>query len=65
MFVVKKHESANKTIRMSTELIERLETLASQEDISFNRLVVQCCEYALAHLNQDDPAEGKGPVDKG
>lgn len=50
MFVVKKPESSNKTIRMPNELIERLEKLACEKDISFNQLVIQCCNYALDNL---------------
>lgn len=53
-FEVRKYESANKTIRMPTGLIKRLETLAQQKDVSFNQLVIQCCEYALDNLEEDD-----------
>lgn len=47
MFEIKKTQSSNKTIRMPDPLIERLQKLADNNDISFNSLVVQCCEYAL------------------
>lgn len=50
MFEIKKPTSSNKTIRMPDTLIEKLERLAAQNDISFNQLVVQCCEYALDNL---------------
>ena len=50
MFVVKKNESSNKTIRMPADLIERLEKVAEEKDVSFSRLVIQCCEYALSHM---------------
>lgn len=50
MFQIKKPQSSNKTIRMPDELIARLQTLADKNDISFNQLVVQCCEYALDSL---------------
>lgn len=50
MFIVKKNEASNKTIRMPNTMIEQLEELAATEDISFNQLVVQCCSYALANL---------------
>ncbi|MBQ7504972.1 MAG: hypothetical protein IJT79_06635 [Ruminococcus sp.] len=52
MFVVKKPESSNKTIRLPNELIDKLEKLASEKDISFNQLVVQCCQYALDNLQK-------------
>lgn len=52
MFEIKKNENSNKTIRMPNELIEQLQTLADKNDISFNQLVVQCCEYALKHISK-------------
>ncbi len=54
MFIIKKPESSNKTIRMPNELIEKLEKLAAENDISFNQLVVQCCEYALNNLQSEN-----------
>ena len=56
MFTVKKPQNSNKTIRMPDALIERLQQVADANDISFNQLVVQCCEYALDH--QKSPADG-------
>lgn len=56
MFTIKKPQSSNKTIRMPDELIARLQKMADANDISFNQLVVQCCEYALAH-QQEAPAD--------
>lgn len=55
MFSIKKPSSSNKTIRMPDTLIEKLEKLAQTNDISFNQLVIQCCEYALD--NMDDKKE--------
>ena len=52
MFEIKKPTSSNKTIRMPDYLIEKLETLAAKNDISFNQLVVQCCMYALDNLDE-------------
>lgn len=52
MFVIKKQEIINKTIRMPDDLIEQLEEIASLENISFNQLVVQCCEYAIKDLQR-------------
>jgi len=57
MFVVKKTESLNKTIRMPSNLIEQLEKLAHVNDISFNQIVIQCCEYALSHLSEENNQE--------
>ena len=54
MFEIKKPTASNKTIRMPDTMIEKLEKLATKHDISFNQLVIQCCEYAMEHLNQPD-----------
>ena len=50
MFVVKKNESSNKTIRMPNGLIDLLEQVAKEQDVSFSKLVIQCCEYALGQM---------------
>ncbi len=57
MFEIRKPSASNKTIRMPDTLIEKLEKLATQHDISFNQLVIQCCEYAIEHLNKPDEEE--------
>lgn len=54
MFEVVKRESSNKTIRMPNELIEYLEKLANKKEVSFNQVVIQCCEYALNNLKEED-----------
>ena len=54
MFEIRKTSASNKTIRMPDTLIEKLERLAGEHDISFNQLVIQCCEYAMEHLNKPD-----------
>lgn len=51
MFKIKKIESSNKTIRMPNDLIDELEKLATTNDISFNQIVIQCCQYALENLD--------------
>lgn len=50
MFQIKKAQRSNKTIRMPDDLIDRLQKLADQNNISFNQLVVQCCEYAIDNM---------------
>lgn len=57
-FIIKKPTSSNRTIRMPDPLIEKISKLASEKDVSFNQLVIQCCEFALEHLkNSDDQNE--------
>lgn len=57
MFKIKKTTSSSKTIRMPDPLIEELEKLAYENEISFNQLVTQCCEYALSHIDKEDTDE--------
>ncbi len=54
MFDVKKTEMANKTFRLPVELIKRLETVAQQKGVSVNNLVLQCCQYALDNLKEEN-----------
>lgn len=54
MFEIQNQQKSNKTIRMPDELIDRLQTIADQNNISFNQLVVQCCEYALSNMLKSD-----------
>lgn len=50
-----------KTIRFTEELDAELRTLADGENISFNELVLRCCQYALDNYegNVDLKNEGK------
>ena len=54
LFEIKKSSESNKTICMPDSLIEKLENLATKNDISFNQLVIQCCGYAIENLNQSN-----------
>ena len=50
MFKVKKPEMINKTFRLPLKLVQELQTVAQNKDVSLNNLVQQCCEYALARI---------------
>lgn len=65
MFVIKKPESSNKTIRLPNTLIEEMEKIATKNDISFNQLVLQCCQFALNNLPLNDNNNVKKISDKG
>ena len=54
LFEIKKPSASSKTIRMPDSLIEKLKNLAINNNISFNQLVIQCCEYAIENLNQSN-----------
>lgn len=53
-FQIQKEEdkisSVNRTIRMKPEVFETLNHLSEENDVSFNKLVNQCIEYALANM---------------
>lgn len=49
-FKIEKEEMVIKTFRFPEELIERMKQLAQEKEISLNKLVVLCCEYALKNL---------------
>ena len=62
MFKVEKKEYVNKTFRMPLSLTQELEQLAQRENVSLNNLIIQCCQYALSHLDtqsQDNPVDKK------
>ena len=52
--IKKKSPSVSKSFRLPEDLIAKLETLANKNDISFNQLVIQCCEYALENLDDNN-----------
>lgn len=50
MFKIQKIEYTNKTFRLPMELVKNMESIAQNQGISLNNLVIQCCEYAIANL---------------
>lgn len=54
MFRVEKTEYVNKTFRLPLDLVQQLERLAQNERVSMNQLVIQCCNYALDHLEPEE-----------
>ena len=57
LFKVRKIEMITKTFRIPAKLLARLNTVAQRNGISVNRLVVQCCEYALDDISPESEAE--------
>lgn len=49
-------KSANipRTIRFSESLFFELQKVSKDKKVSFNELVLQCCQYALDHLEKKD-----------
>lgn len=56
-FYIKKQEYSNRTFRFPVEMLDELSNLASEKNISLNQVVLQCCEYALNNLQEDEPEE--------
>ena len=55
VFVVKQSQDmVNKTFRFPQELLDQLEQVAREKNVSVNNLVKQCCEYALGDLPKDE-----------
>ena len=61
MFELKKEtiEHEIKTLRLPKDLIEKVQTLANKYDMSFNKVVIKCIEYALENMKPDEPSEKK------
>ncbi|MBQ9745803.1 MAG: hypothetical protein IJW21_03175 [Clostridia bacterium] len=47
-------ESVNKTFRIPVHVVKQLEQLAGKYNTSVNKIVIQCLEYALDNISEDD-----------
>ena len=45
-------ETENKTIRFPLPLIEEIEKVIQNEDVTFSSFVIQACEYALKDMEK-------------
>lgn len=53
-FKIPKEEYVNRTFRLNKALVDRMESICNQKNISLNKLTVLCIEYALNNLEDDD-----------
>jgi predicted HicB family RNase H-like nuclease len=54
IFRIKKgYNSISKTFRLPIELVEKLEKLATEHNISLNQLVIQCLEFTMDNLGNE------------
>lgn len=53
MFEVK-NANAPRTIHFTETLFEELNKIASENGVSFNLLVFQCCKYAIENIKSDN-----------
>lgn len=56
MFAIKKDyvEYENKSLRLPKDLIDKVQDLANENSLSFNKVVIQCIEYALDNMEKPD-----------
>lgn len=54
MFKLKKDyiEYENKSLRLPKDLIVQVQELADENNLSFNRVIIQCIEYALQNIEK-------------
>ncbi len=46
-------EYENKSLRLPKNLTEKVQELADKNNTSFNKIVIQCIEYALEDMKED------------
>ena len=53
-FKIEREEYVNKTFRINKKLVERMEKICDDKNISLNKLVVKCIECALDDMEEDN-----------
>ena len=56
-FKIPKEEYINRTFRLRKELVDRMEIICNEKNISLNKLTVLCIEYALDNLEEGEPSD--------
>ena len=51
---IEKEEYKNKTFKLNKKLLEQMEKVCEENQISLNNLVARCIGYALEHLDKED-----------
>ena len=57
MLRIERDEDVNRTFRMNKKLVDRMEQVCNAKNISLNKLMVICVEYALDNLEEDEPEQ--------
>lgn len=50
--IKKRIESFNKTIRLPENIIEKVEQIANENNISFNRVILEMIEFSLDNMKK-------------
>lgn len=53
-FKIEKPEYITKTLRFDKELVDEVNKVCDEQNISFNALVVQSLKFALEHLDDEE-----------
>ena len=53
-------EFENKSVRLPKPLIDDIQKLADENEMSFNRVVIQCIEFALEHQEREEENKKNG-----
>ena len=51
---IENEKTVLKTIRLKLATLEKIEALSKSTNISINRLINECIEFALENLNEDN-----------
>ena len=54
-FIPKKEDREAITVRIPCDLLETVDKSAAKSDISRNEFIIQSIEFALKHLQEDEP----------
>ena len=51
---IKRNDTITRTIRLSSEIFDKISSLAEENDISFNNVINQIIEYGLKNLDESE-----------
>lgn len=55
--IQKGYDTVSKSFRLPVELVEELDKLAYENNLSLNQLVIQCLNFALENLDKGEDNE--------
>ena len=53
-FKIEREEYVTKTFRLEKKLVDQLEMICNDKNISMNKLIVKCINYALDNMVDED-----------
>lgn len=54
---IERKESINKCVRFPVDVINRIDKITTENDVSFSKFVIQACEYALKDIEDQQKKE--------